>query len=48
MSSDWGIVFVFLMLSDVLFMFLPFVFSLVAVSHGGLLFGGSFGFEDWR
>ena len=24
------------------------VFSLVAVSYGGLLFGGSFGFEDWR
>ena len=24
------------------------VFSLVAVSCRGLLFGGSFGFEDWR
>lgn len=31
-----------------LFLFLPFVFSLVVGSHGGLLLGGSFGFEDWR
>ena len=29
-------------------MFLLFIFSLGVVSHGGLLFGGSFGFEDWR
>lgn len=49
MVSDWGIVFVFLMLSgDVLFLLLPFLFSLVVVSRGGLLFGGGFGFEDCR